>query len=445
MIFTARQIQEKCLEQNRDLYLVFIDLTKAFDTISRDALWLILRKYGWPDKFVNLVISFHEGMFARVADGGNLSEPFNVSNGTKQGCVLAPLLFNIFYAAMLIDAFRNNDKGIHITYRTDGGIFNLRRLSAKSKVTDLLARDLLYADDCALAAHTLEDAQAIVDCFAHAATRFGLSINIKKTEVIMQPRPGNQVTSETLHIGNAPLNSVEKFRYLGSTLSQNANIDAEITERIAGASVAFGRLRHRLWDDRNIKLHTKINVYRAVVISTLLYGSETWTLYRRHVKTLEHFHMRCLRPIAGIKWQRKIPNTEVLECCNISGIEAFLYRTNLRWKGHLLRMPDNRLPKAVFYGQLTNSKRSRGRPLKRYKDMMKTTLKACEIDVTNWETRAHDHAVWRKQCFDGVASFEHRRIETAKEKRKIKKSRIGPIINGNYVCHVCGRSCTAQI
>ena len=131
MIFTARQIQEKCREQNRDLYMVFIDLTKAFDTVSRDALWQILHKFGCPDKFVNVIKSFHEGMAARVSDEGKLSEPFGVNNGTKQGCVLAPLLFNIFYAAMLLDAFRNNDQGILIKYRTDGGIINLRRLQAK--------------------------------------------------------------------------------------------------------------------------------------------------------------------------------------------------------------------------------------------------------------------------------------------------------------------------
>ena len=147
MIFTARQIQEKCREQNRDLYMVFIDLTKAFDTVSMEALWKILYKFGCPDKFVNIIKSFHGGMAARMSEEGKLSEPFGFNNGTKQGCVLASLLFDIFYAAMLLDAFRNNDQGIHIKFRTDGGIFNLRRLQAKTKVIDLLARYLLYADD----------------------------------------------------------------------------------------------------------------------------------------------------------------------------------------------------------------------------------------------------------------------------------------------------------
>ena len=59
MVFAATQIQEKCREQHKDIYFVFIDLTKAFDTVSLDGLWKILTKYGCPDKFVNIIKSFH--------------------------------------------------------------------------------------------------------------------------------------------------------------------------------------------------------------------------------------------------------------------------------------------------------------------------------------------------------------------------------------------------
>ena len=87
MVFSARQLQEKCLEQHKDLYLIFIDLTKAFDTVDRPGLWAILSKIGCPDKFINIVRSFHDGMSARVRDGGSTSLLFMVTSGTKQGCV----------------------------------------------------------------------------------------------------------------------------------------------------------------------------------------------------------------------------------------------------------------------------------------------------------------------------------------------------------------------
>ena len=66
MNFTARQLREKCMQQHMDLYMTFVDLTKAFDTVSRDGLWKIMAKFGCPTKFIAMVRQFYEGMLARV-------------------------------------------------------------------------------------------------------------------------------------------------------------------------------------------------------------------------------------------------------------------------------------------------------------------------------------------------------------------------------------------
>ena len=100
----------------------------------------------------------------------------------------------------------------------------------------------------------------------------------------------------------------------------------------------------------DVSRETKVAVYQAVVLTTLLYGCETWALYRRSVRRLDQFHLRCLRKIVGIKWQDKLTNTEVLQICGITGIKAFLLQAQLRWVGHLMRMPDDRIPKQVFCG-----------------------------------------------------------------------------------------------
>jgi len=134
-----------------------------------------------------------------------------------------------------------------------------------------------------------------------------------------------------------------------------------------------------------VHLRTKIDVYRAVVLSILLYSCETWTIYRRHIHSLDKFHLRCLRQITGIKWQDKIPNTEVLERCKMTGIEAFLRQAQLRWSSHLVRMPDTRLPKAIFYSQLSSGSRVCGRPVKRYKDSLKKSLQLCNIEPATGE------------------------------------------------------------
>ena len=88
MIFTARQLQEKCQEQNVGLYMIFVDLTKVFDTVIREGLLKIMAKFRNTAKFIAMVRQFHGGMLARVQNDGELTGPFPVTNGVKQGCVL---------------------------------------------------------------------------------------------------------------------------------------------------------------------------------------------------------------------------------------------------------------------------------------------------------------------------------------------------------------------
>ncbi|KAL1263555.1 hypothetical protein QQF64_006294 [Cirrhinus molitorella] len=135
MIFTARQLQ-KCQEQNCELYTIFVDLTKAFDTVSHEGLWRIMSKFGCPDRFILMVRQFHDGMTARVLDDGKASGAFPVTNGVKQGCVLAPTLFRMMFSAMLSDAFQNSSLGVSLRYRTDGKLFNLQRLQAVTKIKE---------------------------------------------------------------------------------------------------------------------------------------------------------------------------------------------------------------------------------------------------------------------------------------------------------------------
>ena len=139
------------------------------------------------------------------------------------------------------------------------------------------------------------------------------------------------------------------------------------------AAPRFGRLQKRVWRNHSLRLTTKIQLYRAAVITTLLYGAETWVLYRKQVKLLEPFHQRCLRSIMGIQRQDCVINEEVLEraTCNTTSMESMLMLRQLRWAGHVSRMDNSRMPKAVFYGELRQGKGDRGAPRKRFKDQLK--------------------------------------------------------------------------
>ena len=304
MVFVLRQLQEKCREQNMGLYATFIDLTKAFGTVSRTGLWLILERLGCPPKFLKMVIQLHENQRGQVRLNGDLSEPFPMSNGLKQGCVLAPTLFSIFFTMMLKQATANldDDEGEYVRYRLDGSLFNLRRLQTHIKTQERLIQNLLFADDAALVAHTKRALQRMTSCFADASRLFSLEVSLRKTEVLHQPTPHEEYRPPHISIGDTALKSTQQFIYLGCTISSDAKIDKEIDNRLAKANSSFGKLYKRVWNNKCLKCKTKIRVYRAIVLTTLLFSSETWVIYRSHIRLLERFHQRCLRTILNIHW-----------------------------------------------------------------------------------------------------------------------------------------------
>uniref|UniRef100_K7DZQ5 Reverse transcriptase domain-containing protein n=1 Tax=Monodelphis domestica TaxID=13616 RepID=K7DZQ5_MONDO len=404
MVFTVRQMQEKCLEQNLSLYMVFIDLTKAFNTVNRDALWVILSKFGCPAKFVKLIQLFHVDMTGEVLSGGETSDRFNISKGVKQGCVLALVLFNLSFTQVLQHAVMDLDLGVYIKYRLDGSLFDLRRLTAKTKTTERLILEALFTDDCALMAHQENHLQTIVDRFSTTTKLFGLTISLSKTEVLFQPAPGRPTNQPCITIDGTQLSNVNTFKYLGSTIANDGSLDHEINARTQKASQALGRLRSKVLQHSSVSTATKLKVYNAVVLSSLLYGCETWTLYRKHMKQPEQFHQRSLRSIMRIRWQDRITNQEVLDRANSTSIEVL--QTQLRWSGHVICIDPQRIPRQVFYGELSAGLGKQGRPKKRFKDQLKSNLKWAGMTPKQLELAASDRSSWRTHIHHAAATFE---------------------------------------
>ncbi|BHF85662.1 hypothetical protein SprV_1002883400 [Sparganum proliferum] len=271
MIFATRQLQEKCQELRAHLYSTFLDQTKAFDTVNREGLWKIMQKFGCPERFTQIVCQLHDGMMARVTDNGAVSEAFAVTNGVKQGCVLAPILFSLIFSAMLMDAYRDESPGIHIAYRTDGHLLNQRRIYFKSRLSTTTVYKLLFAEDSTLNTTSEEEMQRIMDLFSAACANFGLVINTQKTVVMHQTPP----TASQISVNKTQLPVVENCPYLGSTISHNTKIDDEVANRIAKASQAIGRLQSTVWNLHGLQMSTKLRMYKTVILPKLLYGAET--------------------------------------------------------------------------------------------------------------------------------------------------------------------------
>ena len=136
---------------------------------------------------------------------------------------------------------------------------------------------------------------------------------------------------------------------------------------------------------------------------------------------LERFHQCCLHSILGIKWQDHVPNEEVIKRVSLPSIESILLQVQLRWAGHVTRMEDVSIPKAVFFIELLKGKRNRGAPRKRYKDQLKGQLAQAGISRQSWQQEASDRDSWRSSVRKASRKFEAERYEDAKEKRRRQK------------------------
>ena len=139
-ITTLRLIVEQSLEWNSSLYINFIDYEKAFDSVDRDMLRKIMRHYGIPEKIVNLVRSLFVGTNCQVSHDGQLSEPFQINTGVRQGCLLSPFLFTLAVDGILKESTKGKKRGVQWT-------------------PWLQLEDLDFADDLALMSHTKHQMQ----------------------------------------------------------------------------------------------------------------------------------------------------------------------------------------------------------------------------------------------------------------------------------------------
>ena len=123
---------------------------------------------------------------------------------------------------------------------------------------------------------------------------------------------------------------MEHFTFLGSIISSDATVSKDHDNRLSKASSSFGSPSKRVWQSHSLRLSIKMQVYRAVVISTLPYGAETWFLYRKQIRQPDRFDQRCLRSILGIKWQDYVSDEEVLKKASLPSTESIFLQMLLR-------------------------------------------------------------------------------------------------------------------
>lgn len=372
----------------------YIDFKAAFDSINRDFIWKAFFHYGLPSKYIRIIQAFFRGTTSAVMIDGELSRWFPVNSGTGQGDIQGPPIFNVClnFVVQLAEQKKVIGKG-----------FILHK-SMSPDDSDIAVMDTDYADDMATMDNTVQGLQETTDLLCKYSSLSGLKVNVKKTKTMAisksdGQRPYSEKHTVDVAIEGVVVEQVNHFTYLGSDMSSDGTIDHELTVRIQKASGAFRSLGS-VWNNRNIQVSTKVRIYRAAVLTILVYGSEVWNTTKKQLKRIEVFHQYCLRKILKIRWFQHVKNEEVLVQAGTGNVETLISSNRLRWFGHIARMSDSRLPKKLLDWKPNYGKRSRGRPRKSWiscvMDDATNILGDQHLSIEHLKELAQDRKQWKR-------------------------------------------------
>jgi urease beta subunit len=349
-IATLRMIIEQSIEWNSPLYINFIDFEKAFDSLDRETLWMIMAHYGIPPKPISIIRNMYEGMKCQVLHGADTSDEFDVKTGVRQGCLLSPFLFLLVIDWIMKETTHEKRNGIQ------WGL--LKQLD-----------DLDFADDIALLAHNHQQIQHKTLLLEENAAKTGLKINREKTKTMRL----NNKSTDSIRLKSGEIQNVDSFIYLGSVINVHGGTEEDVINRISKARVTFSMLK-KVWRSKEIRLTTKLKIFNSNVKSILLYGAETWSLTEINEARIQSFLNKCLRNILGIFWPEKIRNEDLWEKTKqIPSITQIKLR-KWKWIGHTLRKGNaNTTCQALRW--TPQGKRKRGRPKLTWRRVVEKEMK----------------------------------------------------------------------
>jgi hypothetical protein len=427
-IFNLKECISLARQKGKSLYMCFVDLRKAYDSVNRDLLWKAMREYGVSEKIIKIVNSLYENTRAKVRVKGKLSEFLSLKTGVKQGCVLSPLLFNIFIDWVVRKVMNNvGNTGIEIRYSKQRKWLHLK---GKELTEKILVNMLMYADDMVIIDTELRNVERFMRELDRQLLDVGMMMNVKKTKMMCL----NGEIKELIKIRGEKVEVENSFPYLGVSIKATQSSSCEeVAVRIAKATKVFRALYHPLWKRKQVSMETKVAIYRTAVVPVLLYGSETWVLSVKESSRLEVFNMRCVRVIAGVtKFDHKT-NEELREKTGISTVEELVTQNRLRWLGHVARMSEDRLPPQILYGQL-EGKNKMGRPVGRWRDMVQGDIR--KRNIVSWYSHVQNRVEWRKIVKGEVNEQKGRRKLERKEEDSNRRMRR---MTEALKCMKCGK------
>ncbi|KAG7308043.1 hypothetical protein JYU34_006683 [Plutella xylostella] len=218
----------------------------------------------------------------------------------------------------------------------------------------------------------------------------GLRINRRKT-VDMRVK---STDTDPLVLENESLQTVSRFVYLGSTVTNQGGTDEDVAARINKAKAAFAQLRP-VWDSNVLKRRVKISLFNSVVKSVLLFGCETWRVTKGLMNKLQVFVNKSLRSILRIFWPNTIRNVDLWNVCKQTSIEQEIALRKWRWIGHTIRKGAESKASIAFEWKPPGGHRRRGRPVHTWRRTVDGELRAQGLSWTEARAVAEDRTAWR--------------------------------------------------
>ena len=401
-MFTLQQALHDSWEFDIPTHTCFIDLKKAYDSVNRPALWGVLEHIGLSEKVQRLIRDLHTGTRSTVRAYGETSDPFEVNKGVRQGCIIAPALFNIFLDHVLRIALDECEGGVTVRYTIDGEVTLNNRVTRSDELEETILA-LLYADDMSITCDDASTLERIVCRLDEVFYEWGLVISQEKTEVLTIDRR-DQMALPAISLRGEAIKQVDNFKYLGSFVTNKPTgrrkgsfLAKELESRMKKASDAFYRLAAPLYRRKDIPLRYKVRMYKTTALPVLLYGSETWSPNRDELRRLESWQHRCIRYMMGIRYETHghVSNSSLRQKCRLPKIADMLRRNRLRWFGHAARMSSDRLPRKMLTAHLGTNRPS-GRPHKSWRQTIAEDLNMIGCYATYPEA-VKDRTNWRER------------------------------------------------
>ena len=288
---------------------------------------------------------------------------FAVEQGLRQGCALAPFLFNIFFTVVInVPSTRfKTDRGIMdalVHLRKKRGAGGRGEATAGESVLATPLWGMLYANDAGVVSQSPEQLRKMMGVIVVVGATFGLTVSEAKTGIMCLRAKGMPESTATFSVEAAGqvYNQMNEFVDLGGNVNHNADLSIEVDRRIRNAWCSFRKYTFELYDRPSAPLELTIWMLRAEVLETMLYGCVTWSPRAFHYDTLHRVHHRFLTRCIG--WRKHnecdhpISYVDTLMKTGSDSIETTLRRRRILFAGFVARMEDTRLPKCVMFGKM---------------------------------------------------------------------------------------------